>query len=158
MRIIRRSLSETVADVTITHPDGTETVLPLDQTSPGRWETVWDAPEIGLYRLTDGTLGSVIALGPAAPREFEETIATGALLAPVLEGTGGGILALAAGLPDLREVRPGRPAFGRGWIGITPREAYLTADIRLTPLLPAWAFLLLSAGLILAGWLREGRR
>ncbi len=158
MRIIRRTLGESVPDVTITHPDGTETIVTLEQVSPGRYELQWDAPEVGLYRLNDGTLDTVIALGPASPREFEQTIATGEILSPVTEVTLGGILPLSDGIPDLREVREGRPAAGNGWIGITPREAFRTADITITPLLPAWAFLLLASALILGGWLREGRR
>jgi hypothetical protein len=55
-------------------------------------------------------------------------------------------------------VREGRPASGRGWIGIVPREAFRTADITVTPFLPAWAWLLIAAGLIVGGWLVEGRR
>jgi hypothetical protein len=158
MRIIRRTLGEEVPEVTITAPDGTETVVQLEQVSPGRWELLWEAPEIGLYRLSQGEEQTVIALGPAAPREFEETIATADLLQPVAESTNGGVLRMEDGLPDLREVREGRPAAGRGWIGLTPREAYLTADIRIAALLPAWAFLLLASLLILGAWLREGRR
>jgi hypothetical protein len=158
MRIIRRTLGESVPEVTITGPDGTDTIVTLEQVSPGRYELLWDAPEVGLYRLTDGTLDTVIALGPASPREFEQTIATGDILAPVTESTLGGVVALSDGIPALREVREGRPAAGRGWIGITPREAFRTADITITPLLPAWAFLLMASALILGGWLREGRR
>jgi hypothetical protein len=60
-------------------------------------------------------------------------------------------------VPQIREVRPGRPAAGRGWIGITPREAFETLDVRQTPLLPAWLVLMLASALIVAGWLREGR-
>jgi hypothetical protein len=158
MRIIRRTLSEAAPEVTVTGPDGTETILTLEEVSPGRFEFLWEAPEIGLYRLTDGIEETVIALGPSAPREFEQTIASGDLLAPVVAGTAGGIMAMSDGAPDLREVRPGRPAAGRGWIGITPREAYLTADISIRPFLPAWAFLLLASVLVVGGWLREGRR
>jgi len=158
MRIIRRTLGEDVGAVTITHPDGTETVLELEQTSPGRFESLWEAPEIGLYRLSDGDQEAVIALGPAAPREFEQTIATGDVVAPVVEATGGGVLALADGVPALRDVRPGRPTAGRGWIGITPRDAYRTADVTITPILPPWAFLLIASVLVIGAWLREGRR
>jgi hypothetical protein len=158
MRIIRRTLGEEVGDVTITHPDGTETVVELDKISPGRFETLWEAPEIGLYRLTDGEEEAVIALGPAAPREFEETIASAEVLAPVIERANGGTPRISNGLPDLREVRKGRPAAGNGWIGITPRDAYRTADISVAPVLPAWAVLLLAAALIIGAWLREGRR
>ncbi|WP_296423205.1 hypothetical protein [Yoonia sp.] len=158
MRITRRTLDQEADDVTVTHPDGTETVLSLQEVSPGQFETLWDAPEIGLYRLTDGIESSVIALGTAAPREFEQTIASGDLLAPLVDSTGGGILPVAAGDIDIRTVRAGRPATGRGWIGITPRGAYRTADISIKPILPAWTFLLLAALLIIGAWLREGRR
>ena len=158
MRIIRRTLSDTVDDVTITHPDGSQTILELEQMAPGRHELLWDAPEVGLYRLTDGVEETVIALGPAAPREFEETIATSGVLEPLIAGSRGGIMPVFAGDVDIRAVRAGRPAAGRGWIGITPREAYQTADIRISPVLPAWAFLLLASLLVIGAWLREGRR
>ena len=157
MRIIRRTLDETTPDVTVTGPDGTETVLTLQEITPGRFETLWDAPDVGLYRLTDGILDSVIALGPAAPKEFEQTIATGDLLAPAVDATRGGIVRISDGAVDLRSVREGRPAAGRGSLGITPRGAYRTASISVTPVLPAWAFLLLAAVLTVAAWLREGR-
>jgi hypothetical protein len=65
---------------------------------------------------------------------------------------------ISAGDIDIRSVREGRPAAGRGWIGITPREAFRTAEISITPLLPAWAFLLLASLLMVGAWLREGRR
>lgn len=158
MRIIRRTLDEATGEVSVTHPDGTETVLTLEETSPGRFETLWEAPEIGLYRLKDDDFESVIALGPAAPREFEQTIATGDILAPLVNSTRGGIIAVSEGDVDLREVREGRPAAGRGWIGVTPRGAYQTADISITSLLPAWAWLLVAAALSVFAWLREGRR
>ena len=158
MRIIRRTLSETAPEVTVTGPDGSETALTLEEVSPGRFELLWEAPEIGLYRLSDGVEEAVIALGPSAPREFEQTIASDEALAPVVAATGGGILAMADGAPALREVRPGRPAAGNGWIGITPRDAYLSADISIRPLLPPWALLILGALFAVGAWLREGRR
>ena len=157
MRIIRRSLAETVPDVSVTHPDGSTTTLSLTETSPGNFETLWDAPEVGLYRLTDGEKDSVIALGPAAPREFVQTIATADILAPAVSSTRGGILAMSDGPVTVRRVGAGRPASGRGWIGITPRGAYQTADISVSDILPAWAYLLFGGLLIVGAWLREGR-
>ncbi|TCP38667.1 glutamine amidotransferase [Rhodovulum marinum] len=158
MTITRRSLAQDGRSVRITRPDGQTDTLTLEETVPGRFQATYDGPEIGLYRLADDDMETVIALGPAAPREFEETIASGARLDPAVSATRGGILPLHAGLPDLRTVREGRLAAGRGWIGITPRGAYLTADVTITPLAPAWAFLLLAAALSLGAWLREGRR
>lgn len=158
MRIIRRTLNDTTGEVTITHPDGSETTVTLNEVTPGQYELQWDAPEVGLYRLRDNETETVIALGPAAPREFEQTIASGDLLADIVASTNGGITAVSEGLPSIRDVRAGRPAAGRGWIGITPRGAYRTADVSVTPLLPAWAALLLAALLVIGAWLREGRR
>ncbi|WP_138468201.1 hypothetical protein [Poseidonocella sp. HB161398] len=158
MTVIRRTLEDSTGDITITGPEGRSWTLAPEEVSPGRFEAEFDAPEIGLYRITDGVLDAVIALGPSAPREFEQTIASGEAISPLVSATRGGTLALEDGAPDLREVRPGRPAAGRGWIGITPREAYVTADLRIMPLLPPWAFLFLAAALVIGAWLLEGRR
>lgn len=158
MRIIRRTLDDSTGPVTVTTPSGEEVELDLTETSPGRFEVEYEGPEIGLYRLTDGEEAAVIGLGPAAPREFEQTIATGAVMKPAIDSLRGGVLALDDGLPTIREVSAGRPAAGRGWIGLTPREAFETRDLRQMPLLPSWLVLLLAAGLIVGAWLREGRR
>ena len=156
--VTRRSLEESPHEVEITAPDGSVTVLPLEEASPGRYVGEHEGAEIGLYRLREGEREAVVALGPSAPREFEETIASGAVLEPVVAATRGGVLALEEAQPRLRQVREGRVAAGRGWIGITPRGAYVTADVTITPLAPAWLFLLLAAALSVGGWLREGRR
>ncbi|NNJ69199.1 MAG: hypothetical protein HKP54_14315, partial [Boseongicola sp.] len=158
MVVTRRTLGDEVGPLAIEGPDGVVALVPLEEVSPGRFEATYEGPEIGLYRLVEGDQESVIALGPSAPREFEETIASGAVLEPVVAATRGGVRFLRDGVPDIREVREGRVAAGRGWIGITPREAYVTADVRVSPLLPAWALLLLASLLAVAGWLREGRR
>jgi hypothetical protein len=158
MRIERRTLLDEVPPVTLTAPDGSTIELPLAEVAPGRFATDFQGDEIGLYRLEQGDRLKVIGLGPAAPREFVETIASGDTLAPVLASLRGGIVRLEEGLPRLRNVRAGRPASGRGWLGLTPRAAYETRDVRQTALLPGWLVLLLSATLITAAWLREGRR
>jgi len=158
MRIIRSTLGDSVGPVTITRPDGQTLELELSEVSPGRFEALYEGPEIGLYRLAEGEQEAVIGLGPAAPREFEDTIATPALFEPVIAPLRGGIFRLENGLPTVRNVRAGRPAAGRGWIGLTPRGAYETRDVTQTPLLPGWLILLVASGFIVAGWLREGRR
>lgn len=158
MRIIRRTLDETIGTVTVTRPDGTEEEITLEEVTPGRFEALYTGPEIGLYRLAEGDQEAVVGLGPAAPREFEQTIASGEVLEPVVDGTRGGVRRLEDGLPSIRSVGEGRPAAGRGWLGITPREAFETLDVTQTPMLPGWLVLLLASGLILGAWLREGRR
>jgi hypothetical protein len=158
MRIIRSTLAQTAGPVTITRPNGETLSIDLKEVSPGRFEALYDGPEIGLYRLKEGDQQAVIGLGPAAPREFEDTIATPALFEPVITPMRGGTFRIEGGLPSIRNVRAGRPAAGRGWIGLTPRGAYETRDVTQTPLLPGWLILLLASGFIIGGWLREGRQ
>ncbi len=156
--VTRRTLGDAPGAVTVTAPDGTESVLELTEEAPGRHVGRFEGEAQGLYRMVEGERTAVIGLGPAAPREFVETIATDAVLANAIDAREGGAIALEDGEPDLRSVREGRNAAGRGWIGWTPRNAYLTADIRILSLVPAWLFLLLAAGLATWAWLREGRR
>lgn len=158
MTISRRTINDEVGDVEVIDPDGEVILLPLEEVAPGRYSLTWQAPEAGLYRLREGDQESVAALGPAALKEFEATIASDALLAAPVADTRGGIHKVTEGVPDIRRVRQGQVASGRGWIGITPREAYLTADIRVSPLLPAWAMLLIASLLMIGTWFWEGRR
>ncbi len=159
LTITRRTLqADPPGDVTITAPDGTALPVPMVQQSPGRWTVEWKAPEVGLYRLEQGDLVRVVAVGPPAPREFVETLASALPMTPVVAPVQGGILRLEDGFPSLREVRPGRPAAGRGWLGLTPRGASVTEDLRVSPLLPGWVLLLIAAGFALGAWLTEGRR
>ena len=136
--------------------------ITLDEAGPGRFVTRWRAPAPGLYRLTNGALTRLVALGPANPREMAQTVASERVLAPLAAATGGAVLHLSDGIPDLRSQRPGRVAHGRGgsgagWIGVTPRGAASVSGVASRPLLPGWAWPLLIAALALAAWLREGR-
>ncbi len=158
MRIIRQTLEDDVGPVTVTRPNGETLEITLNEVSPGRFEAQYFGPEIGLYRLEEGEHSAVIGLGPAAPKEFERTIATDEILNPVLASLRGGTIRVEEGLPSIRNVRAGRPAAGRGWIGLTPRDAYETRDVTQAGLLPPWLVLLLAGGFLLGGWLREGRR
>ena len=158
LTITRRTVAELPpAELTIIAPDGGEVVMTLPELSPGRYATDWKAPMLGLYRLQQDDLVRVVAVGPSAPREFVETIASGVGLEPIVAPMLGGILRLEDGTPDLRSVREGRPAAGRGWIGITPRGAFVTQDLRVVALVPVWVLLVLAAGLAVAAWVVEGR-
>ncbi len=156
--VTRRTLGEEVGEVTVTTPSGEEFALTLQETAPGVWTGRFAAEENGVYRLAEGEESAVTAVGPAAPKEFENPISTRAVLEPLQEATGGGAPRFAgAGVPDLRRVEEGRVTAGRGWLGLVRREAYDVQDIRLSPLAPGWLLLLLAAGLAVAAWRVEGR-
>ncbi|MFP1642921.1 hypothetical protein [Pontitalea aquivivens] len=157
LTVVRRTMQQDTGALTITGPDGAQTGVALAETAPGRFTARWTAPGPGLYRLRHGDLDRVVALGPAAPREFEQTIASGAPLAAALAASAGAVARIEDGIPDLRRIREGHTAAGRGWIGITPRGTTATTDIRVAPILPDWALLALGALLALAAWMIEGR-
>lgn len=158
MTITRRTIGAAPGPVEITLPDGSRESVTLEPQGPGAYETLWPAPQLGLYRLKQGDLERVVAVGPAAPKEFEATLASGTGLAPIVAKRQGGILRLEAGIPEIRLVREGRPAAGRGWIGLTPRGAYQAGEITVLPLVPAWLWLVLAGLALIAAWLVEGRR
>lgn len=159
LTITRRTIEEEPpGPVTVTGPDGDMVSLDMTAETPGRYSVDWQAPQIGLYRLEQGDLTRVVAVGPAAPKEFEQALASPDLVAPAVEARRGGVLSIEEGLPDVRQVGEGRAAAGRGWIGVTPRGAALTEDLSVAPLLPAWAWLVLAALFAVAAWLVEGRR
>ncbi|MBT7343659.1 MAG: hypothetical protein HN805_09025 [Rhodobacteraceae bacterium] len=158
LKVTRRSLTEgPLASLEVTTPSGKRLAIPFQPVAPGRYQAEIVSEELGLYRLGSEDLEIVAALGPAAPREFVQTIATDRVMAPILAKTNGGALALSEGLPKFRNVRNGRPAHGRGWIGLVSREAYAVQGVEIGQLLPAWVYLIFAALSLLTGWLREGR-
>lgn len=161
MRITRQTMGAGVASVIVTAPDGEDITVPLHETAEGMFEGSYLAPEDGLYRVSDPNAADlsdiVVGIGPANPREFSEVIATGDLLRPHLEATGGAVFFLRDALPDLRLVPEGRGAVGRGWMGLYARDAFVTQDVRARPLVPVWVYLIAGLAALAAAWLREGR-
>ena len=155
--VTRRSLDEGARVLSVEAPDGTLQELPFEEVSPGRYVAKFEGAENGLFRLREGDLETIVAIGPAAPKEFEEAISTASIVQPFARATKGAVHRLTDGVPDIRTVRAGRVAAGRGWMGLTPREAYVTVDIRLRPLGTPLIYLVWGAFFMVLAWRREGR-
>ncbi len=155
--IERRTLADSVPPVTAVSPSGETSEVTLTEVSPGLWQGRIDDAENGVWRLTNGDQKAVAVVGPSAPKEFANPVSTGDVLDPLAAATRGGVRRLEDGMPDVRLVREGRVAEGRGWIGLADREAYQLRDIRQVDLAPGWLTLLLAAGLAFAAWRIEGR-
>jgi hypothetical protein len=153
----RRSMASTVKPVTLTNPSGKTATLTLTKAEPGIWRANAKADELGLYRLTDGTLSAVAAAGPLNPKEVADMRATDAILKPLTQATGGSIHWLTDGVPDIRRVGPGDNAAGDDWIGLRANGAYRVTSVEQEPLLPAWGALILLIGTLLLAWRMEGR-
>ena len=156
--ITRRTLGDAPGPVEVEGPTGETFTVELEETRPGRFTGSFETELTGIFRLAQGEESAIVGVGPSAPREFEETIASGEAFEAPVDARRGGIRAIEEGVPSIRQVREGRVAAGRGWIGITPREAFQTADIRVIPLVAPLLFLLAAMALTLGAWLREGRR
>jgi hypothetical protein len=160
--IERRSIKDEVDTVTVTAPSGKEETVTLDKGEHGRWQKSVTAAEQGVYRLASGKLASVVTVGNANARELSAVTATGEVLSPLIEATGGGVFWLgrndteAAKLPRLVMLRGGQVMHGDDWIGLHKRDAYQVKGVRLFPLFTGFLALGLLLGLLAATWFREG--
>ena len=157
LTVTRSTLAEELPPLIATSPSGAETEIALVEISPGRWQGSLEGAENGVWRLANGDETAVAVVGPPAPREYADPVSTGDLIAPLAGATRGAVTRIEAGMPDLRIVREGRVAAGRGWIGLVDRDAYLLRDIRQVDLAPAWLMLLIASALAFAAWRVEGR-
>jgi hypothetical protein len=156
--IERRSLEASPAEATIITPSGESRQVALEPAEEGIAAATVDATEPGLYRITDGTLTTYVAVRPIGAEELADMRATPELLAPLVEESGGAVRWLAeGGVPDVRKVSRGRTLSGRDWIGIHRNERYLVTGVTQISLLPAVLALLLLLGTLGAAWFREGR-
>ena len=129
-----------------------------EYTTGGRFIARVPAGEEGLYRVEDGLLSTVVAVGAANPLETQDVIATDERLTPVADATGGGVFWIEDdGVPTVRQVAPERIAHGQSWIGLRSNDQYVVEGVREIALVPAWLALLALLSLPLLTWWREGR-
>lgn len=152
LSIERRSLDDQHPPVTVTAPDGSSQRVDLEDRGGGRAGAVLPIDEPGLYRVDDGERSVLAAAGALDHREFDDVRATPELLAPVASSVR---WLSEGGVPDIRTVRPGRDASGRGWIGLHANRDYVVTGVLELPLLPPLLLLALIGGLLAFAWRRE---
>ena len=145
-------------DVAMKMPDGTTQSLTLSPEHGGRSSGTLPISQMGLYRASDGTHTALAAAGPLNPIEFADVRTTPEKLAPLVQASGGGVFwAGDGGIPEVRRISPGRAASGHGWMGFRQNGDYVVTGFSELPLMPGFAALLLTVGLFIAAWRREGR-
>ncbi|MBM3570208.1 MAG: hypothetical protein FJX46_15800 [Alphaproteobacteria bacterium] len=155
--VTRHNLTESGGEAVVTLPDGSDKPLELQARERGLSIASLAVEEAGLYRVSDSGRSVVVAVGPPNPLELADPRATAEVLEPLAASTGGAVRWLQAGLPDLRQIRPGRDVVGRDWLGLRRNGDFVVAGVRQIPLLPALAVLMLALGAFLLAWRREGR-
>jgi hypothetical protein len=158
LEVQRQSLIKQPASVDATTPDGKVVRLPLTDAGHGKATAQMPAPDQGLYRVNDGAHEAFAASGALNSLEFRDPRASSEPMAPLIAATGGGIQVYEeSGWPTLRSVGPKSDRSGRGWFGLKQNQDYVVTGLNQSPLIPAWAALLLSVGAVLLAWKREGR-
>jgi hypothetical protein len=156
--VTRQSLEPDDRPVTVTMPDGTGATLSLTPGNGGRSAGTMAISQMGMYRVSDGTHNALAAAGPLNPVELADVRTTPEKLAPAAKATGGGVFWSGDGtIPEVRRVSAGRAASGHNWMGFRENGDYVVTGFSEVPLLPAVAALLLTLGLLIAAWRREGR-
>jgi len=142
----------------VTLPDGSTQSLTLTPEHGGRSSGTLPISQMGLYRASDGSHTALAAAGPLNPIEFADVRTTPEKLAPLVQASGGGVFWASDGaVPEIRRVSPGRAASGHGWMGLRQNGDYVVTGFSELPLMPGFAALLLTVGLLIAAWRREGR-
>jgi len=157
LQVERRSLSDTVPEITVTTPSGRKETFRPEASDDGAAAFEMAVEEPGLYRITDGSQLTQAASGALNPLEFSDLRATEEIMAPVAEATGGGVFWLGEGVPDIRRTRPGRDSSGKGWIVLYDNQAYVVTGVNQASLFSPWVLLALSLLTLMACWWREGR-
>jgi len=158
LEVERRSLGTQPKTVDATMPDGRVVKLPLTDIGHGKATAQTAAPDQGLYRVNDGVREAFAASGALNSLEFRDPRSSAAPMRALIDATGGGVQVYEeAGWPTLRRVSAKSERSGRGWFGLKQNEDYVVTGIDQSPLIPAWAALLLSLGAVLLAWKREGR-
>src|SRR5437763_2322979 len=159
--VLRQTMSDSVAPVTVTSPNGANRQLTLSEGEPGTWRSTIPANELGLWQATDGTLKALINVGPTNPKEFSDVTSTTELLKPLAQASGGDVRRLVDGstieLPRIVPVRSSGIFRGDGWMGARMRDASVARGVGVLPLFAGLIGLLLLVGAFAATWLREGR-
>ena len=158
--ITRKSLDDVGAPVKVIAPDGTSRRVKLDRVADGLYRATLPLTGQGAYRLSNGDVSTITAVGSLNPKEYENLLPTEDILLPLSTATGGLTKSVeldVSKIPDIRRPRAGRTSSGANWMGLVSHDAYAVTQSRRTPLAPG-LFLFALFFLFLAwGWRREGR-
>jgi hypothetical protein len=161
LSVVRQTMADSVAVVTVTSPSGATRDLTLAAGEPGEWRATIPANELGLWQASDGTLKALINVGPTNPKEFSEVTSTTETLKPLAQATGGDarrvIENASLALPRIVPVRSSSTFRGDGWMGVKMRDASVVTGVGVLPIFAGLIGLLLLLGAFAATWLREGR-
>jgi hypothetical protein len=163
LAIERQSLKDVIPPVKIIAPSGKVITTTLTPAEPGLSRASVKVSELGLYRVTDGTLSALVNVGPENPREFQDVVSTTEKLRPLAEATGGTVRRIAADsgsdviLPRIVAMRDSPIYGGSDYAAIRRTGAAEVKGVGVAPLAIGIVGLLFLLSSVVASWLYEGR-
>ncbi len=163
LSIERQSLKDQIPPCVLFAPSGKEITATLKPAEPGLSRADVKVSELGLYRVTDGALTTLVNVGPENPREFQEVVSTTEKLRPLAEATGGTVRRI--GVPSGSDVLLPRivamhnsPVYGGSdYAAIKRTDSAQVTGIGIAPLAIGFLGLLFLLASAVATWLYEGR-
>ena len=159
----KQSVKGDTSPVTVTAPSGKTSVVALRADEPGLSRGSASVDELGLYRLSDGTLSVLVNVGPENPREFQDVVSTGERLRPLAEATGGTVRRIGMGsgdaiaMPRLVAMHEAPSYGGSDYIAIKRTESSVVRGVGVLPLAIGFVGLIALLGSAILAWLAEGR-
>lgn len=159
LKIERFSIRDTVKPVKITAPDGRIETVKLEKVREGYFQAVTTSKGQGAYKLDDGDISTIAAVGSLNPVEFSNLLPNRQILKPFSEQSGGGLFPIGPddSLPALRQIRVGQNASGDNSLGLVQRAQYEVRESRRTPFLPPLAYFIMFIIFMAGAWFREGK-
>ncbi len=157
--IERRSLQDIEAPVSVITPSGAERSVSLSEVSEGLFRGQLPAEGFGAYRLQQGDISTITAIGALNPKEYAELFPTAEKLSLVTQKSDGFIALVGLGqepLPQVRRIDLNSDASGESWLGLRSYEDYTVTRSQRQPLVPPLLFFALFFACLAMGWWREG--
>jgi len=157
--IERRSLNDISAPVSVITPSGETRQVSLSEVSEGLFRGQMPAEGFGAYRLDQGDVSTITAIGTLNPKEYAELLPTIEHITSLAETTGGYLksIGLAEGkLPSVKRVGLTQSTAGDDWLGLRSYEDYVVTRSQRAQLIPSLLLFVLFFLSLAIAWWREG--
>ncbi len=157
--IERNSLGEISEPVSVLTPSGRSVNVTLSEVSEGLYRGQLASEGFGAYRLQQGDVSSITAIGALNPKEYAELLPRTDILAPLAQNSDGLVKAVGLGketLPQIRRISGKNQTSGEDWLGLRAYNDYTVTRSNREPLIPPLVFFILFFLSLSLAWRREG--
>jgi hypothetical protein len=158
IHISRRSVEKKDVTVNIQKPDNSEEKIVLKADNDGIARAQIKADQIGVYQFKDDIQHRIAIIGDLNPPELKNVVTTEQSLKAVSQDSTGRIFWHEDGIPRIRYMSEARSMAGPEWLALRKTNSFSVTGLKITPVLPLWAYIVLILSLLIGGWWNEGRK